>query len=169
MQEGPITDPVSPRGVGCIEDSPDLLGAQMAHRLDVDLDRGDGQHATNLLERSGTAMLHEPHERLDGRQPSVTATPGVAAGLLEMSEKGQDERRIEVLEVEVGRGDLQPVRREGEEKLERVGIAVDGVRTHTPIDGEALSEPGGDMRRDGDHGAPPRSRASQASAMSVIS
>ena len=115
------------------------------------------EDTTYLLQRGGNSMLDEPHERLDGNEPGITSARSVAALRLEVSQKLDHQRRVQLLELELRRRDTQLAAREFEEKLERVRVRVAGMIAGTLLDGKALGRRlktlgGSPRKRDGTRG-----------------
>jgi hypothetical protein len=91
----------------------------------------DGPNAADLIKGRRHAVLDEPHEGADGRQPSVPRAGGVVPLRLEMVEELQHERRVEVLQREVGGRHAELVTHEREEELKGVGVGVTGMWTRS--------------------------------------
>jgi hypothetical protein len=70
-----------------------------------------------LVEAAGQPVLQEVEERVDGGQAGVAGAGRVAALALEVLEEGQDQRRIQLLELEPARLDREPARREPDQEL----------------------------------------------------
>ena len=86
-----------------------------------------------------------------------------------MLQERDDQGRIDLLEVQRGRRDVQLRTRIGQQQLERVRVRVRGVRTGAALKWEALLKERAEMWRQRCHGRPPMTKRSQRSAMSVIS
>ena len=78
-------------------------------------------------------MLDEVHEPLDRGQPRVAGAGAVAPYGLQVCEKGEDERRVEVLEVQGRGGHGELAAREREQEPERVRVRVARMRTGRPL------------------------------------
>jgi hypothetical protein len=94
----------------------------------------------------------------------------VTALCLQVSEKLDQKRRVELLERQCRRRYTKALRREGEEQLERVCVGIDGVLAGLTLLRQSLAEVGGQMRGEWCHDRPPVTKAScTRSAMSRIS
>lgn len=101
-------------------------------------------------------MLDEAEEGADGGESGVAAPRAVTSLGLEILQEPEDQGSVDVFELKLRRLDAQPSRREHEEHLERVRVAIARVLAGTTFEGKSLSQEGADVRRDGGHGAPPR-------------
>ncbi len=79
----------------------------------------------------------------------------VAALSLQVREELEPERRVELLERQCRGRYAEPLRREGEEQLERVRVGVDGVPAGLALLRQPLAEVGGEVRGEWRHGRPP--------------
>ena len=103
MQHGTIPDAFAARGNRCIQDGLHLCNRQMFDQSDLRLLGWDGQYTLDLIERCWQPVLHEPHERLDGRQTNVPGVRTVATTALEMSQEIGNQRDIDLLKAQLRR------------------------------------------------------------------
>ena len=87
----------------------------------------------NLLQGSGQAVLDKTKECLDRGQSQVASSYGVGAMVLEIVEKIENQRSIDLFELHGGRSGLELVASELKEQAKAVGIGVSSVRAGTPL------------------------------------
>ena len=114
-------------------------------------------------------------ERADGGEARVATANGVAPRALEVVEKAEDERGVEVGEGERGRGFAPRGLDEPQEKTEGVAVARDGARAGVALGPQALDEEllqhGSEARCRGDgrrHGWPPSPRWTKCSNRAAV-
>src|SRR5947209_10355494 len=86
-----------------------------------------------------------------------------------MIQKRDDQRRIDLLQVQSRGRDVRSLTGEFQEQFERVGIRIRGVTTGAALDRQSRLKEGSDVWRERRHGRPPMTKRSQRSAMSSIS
>jgi hypothetical protein len=72
-----------------------------------------------------------------------------------MLEESEDERRVELLNLEPTWSDAKPVRREAAQDAEAVSIGFAGVRARSSLLRQMLAKEGCEVRSDRGHAAPP--------------
>src|SRR3954462_10256558 len=93
----------------------------------------------------------------------------VAAPLLDVGEKAENQRGVDVLEVELAGPLAQTLAGEDEQQSEGVGIGFAGVGAVPSVNRHVLAQEAGDQRRNRRHGPSLATSASTVAAMSVIS
>ena len=88
----------------------------------------DRDHASDRLKVLGVPQCHVPVERVDRRQPGVPGPGAVAPVLLEVGEERTDQRRVEIVDVQLTRLLANPLMSEGQEQPKRVSVGGDGLR-----------------------------------------
>src|SRR5215212_5024474 len=96
-------------------------------------------------------MLKKTEEGLDRRQPDIATADRIGANRLEMLQKGGHQRRIEVLETERRRGDLEPLAGKLKQQTKTVGVRLAGVRARAALVSQMVPQEGRDVGRDGGH------------------
>lgn len=77
---------------------------------------------------------------MDRRQPEVPGTGAIASMLLEVVEEGPHERRVEIADLECGRGLAGLRMGEAEQETERVAVSRYGVGAHVTLSDEPVGE-----------------------------
>jgi hypothetical protein len=121
--------------IGRVEDGLHLLASEIRHERTIGLLGWDGDKAPDLSEGRGDTVLDEPRKRLDRGEPRIAAAGRVAASGLEVLEKGENERRVDLLESEIHRGNAETLAGKLEQQAQGVGVAVAGVLTGSTVDG----------------------------------
>jgi hypothetical protein len=121
--------------------------------------------ATRLVEAGRHPVLQEAKERVDRCEPGIARSHRVAALLLKMLQKGQDQRGVESLDLDFRRLDLEPAGGEAQQKLEALRIRLTRVLAGPALFGQMLAQEAAEMAGERGHGAPPMSSASPASAI----
>ena len=155
MAERAVPDPVARRRVRGVEQCLLLGDGEVADDATIRPLQWNREDTADLFQRRGHTMLHIPHERLDGGQARVARARTVAPLLLQVGEEREDERRVEVLELEAGGRHTALLAREREEELKCVGVRVARLGARTAFDGKAHTEEGRDVRGERRHGVPP--------------
>jgi len=122
-----------------------------------------------LFKNRGDAMLDKAHEGLDRGQAGIAGTGAVVSHRLEVGQELHHQRRIELFQVKLGRGHIEPIACELQEQLKAVGITLAGVRARATLQGKPFPKERGEMRGNRRHGIAPCIKDSQTLAMSVIS
>ena len=151
MQHRPIPDAVSNRGIGSIQDRLHLVSGEVAYKTSIRFLRRNSQNALHLLQRRRNSVLHEVHERLDGRKSDVPGTSTVSSGRFQVAQKVHDKGSINLLQMQFGRPNLQTLAGVLEQKFERVRVGIASVRARSPLNRQALLQKGRDMRGDQSH------------------
>ena len=76
----------------------------------------------------GVPQRHVPVERVDRCQPGVPGPGAVVSVLLEVGEERADQRRVEIVDVELAGLLAGSLMREGQEQPERVAVGGDRLR-----------------------------------------
>ena len=85
-----------------------------------------------------------------------------------MVQKACNQRRIQLLQMQLGRRDFKTVCGVFEKELESVGIGLAGIFAGSALNWQALLKECRDMGGDGSHGRPPVKKLSQRCAMLLI-
>jgi hypothetical protein len=113
-------------------------------------------HPQCLIEACRHAIFEEAEERPHGRKPRI-ARPGLVAAIaLEMLEERQNERNIDLLNLDPRRSCRQPARGKRDEQLKAVGIGVTGMRARTLIARQMFAQERREMGSERGHATPPR-------------
>ena len=111
----------------------------------------DRHHPGDRLGVLGMSERGEPVERVD-RPESCVAGPGaVAAFLFEMGEERADQRRVEIVDVQLERLLAGLSLREGEQQSERVAVGGDRLRAGIALGDQTLGEERLQRRREQGH------------------
>ena len=94
MQHGTVADPEASSGIWRIEDRPNLFQREMLNQPLVITFTRDGMDLPCLCQSRGYAEFNLSNERLDCGESSVACCRTVAALFLDVSEKGENQRRI---------------------------------------------------------------------------
>ncbi len=97
------------------------------------------------------------HEGLDRGQPGVSGGGLVAARALQILQERQHERRIDVLQVQLRRRDLESRRRVLKQQSECVGVGLAGMEAGAALVWQPLTQEGRDMGSQGRHDETPLS------------
>lgn len=89
----------------------------------------------------GVAQRSEPVERMDRCEPRVTRARTVVAVVFEVVEERPDQRRVEVVEIELERLFAGLLAREGQEQPECVAICSDRLRAGVALRDQTIGEP----------------------------
>ena len=82
----------------------------------------------------------EPEERMDGGKPQVAAADAHAARRFQVVEEINDQRRVDLLELQIRRLPAETFPRERQELAEGVPVGLDGVRARLALVHQALDE-----------------------------
>lgn len=108
------------------------------------------------------------HKRLYGGKSDISGACPIPSLRFQVVQEVHDQRRIELLKVQFGRGNFETFAGVFKEEFECVGIGLAGVFAGTALDGQALLKEGRDMGSDWSHGRPPVKKLSQHCAMFFI-
>ena len=122
----------------------------------------------DLLHRRGHAILQEVQEGLDRGQADVARTRTIRAGGFQVPKEVDHQRRVDLLQVQLGWRDVETRAGEFKEQLERICIRVRRVGAGTAFEGKAVLEEGGEVWRERRHGHPPVTKRSHWSATACI-
>jgi hypothetical protein len=114
------------------------------------------RHREDALDQSGVLGFLEgsvAEERANGGEPDVAAPRRVATFVLDVVQKGADQRRVKIGEAQRGRGLLELLLCEAEEQPKGVAVARDRVGTHPALLDEAVEEECLQEPREIGHGA----------------
>jgi hypothetical protein len=95
------------------------------------------------------------HEGLDRGQPGVSGGGLIAARALQVLQECQHERRVDVLQVQLGRRDLELRRGVLKKQSERVGVGLAGMDAGAALVWQALTQECCDVWGQWSHAAPP--------------
>jgi hypothetical protein len=151
-----------------VEERLQLLAIEIVDERLVGLLNRDRMDPTRLVETRGEPIFQEPEEGVDGCQPRVARPRRVAALTFDVHQERQDQRRIQLLDLDLAWFDVQPVRREADQKLEAVGVGFASVLAGFPLARQMLAQECGEMRSQRGHAAAPQCNASPAAAICPI-
>jgi hypothetical protein len=141
--------------IGCIEQSLQLLPLKVSDKRLISLLHRNGMNPTGLVKTGGQSILEEPEERVDGGEPRIARACRVPAVGFDMLEESEDERCIELLNLERTWSDTEPARREAEQDTEAVSIGFAGVRARSSLLRQILAKEGCEVWSDRGHAAAP--------------
>ena len=131
-------DPGAP--VRCREQGVDLVTREKADLpARVPLWR-DGEHPLDLVRVGRQLEGREPEERMDGSKPQVAAADAHAARRFQVVEEINDQRRVDLFELQIRRLPPETFPRERQELAEGVPVGLDGVRARLALVYQALDE-----------------------------
>ena len=118
----------------------DLGGVEVVDGVALVALGGDREHPTDRVQLLGVFERHELVERVDRRQAVVAGPWAVVTLLFEVGEERADQRRVEVVDVEIagvlaGRGC-----REREQQPERVAVGRDRLRAGVELGDQTFGE-----------------------------
>jgi len=131
MQHRTVADSEPGCGIGRVEDGADFLHRKMPNQPLVMAFIGDGVDLPHLRQSGGQAKLHVPDEGFNSGESSVARGGGVAALLLEVGEKIEDQRGIDLFKGDLRGLDPQPLAGKNEQEPKGVGVSLARVRTAT--------------------------------------
>src|SRR3970040_888309 len=99
----------------------------MHHEMAISPLCGDGQNALDLFQSRWYTILHVVHKGLDGRESDVSRASTISPRCFQMIQKVNDQRSIEMLQVQLRWRDLDAIAGVFEEKPKSVSIGVAGV------------------------------------------
>ena len=108
MEHRPIAHTVPAGRLGRIQDRVHFLDRQVSDQSCLGFLRRDRQDAPNLVEGGGLTEFQEVHERLDGGQADVSGARAIRASAFEMIQERDDQRCIDLLQVQGGGRHVQP-------------------------------------------------------------
>jgi hypothetical protein len=114
----------------------------------------------------GAAQCRVAEHRVDRGEAGVAGPDAVAAVVFEVVQERGDDRRVEVGELQPGRGLAGPLCREGEQQLPRVAVGGGGVAAGALLPGQPFGEECFEGGGEGGHGCPPWSSRDAARASS---
>ena len=88
----------------------------------------DRDHASDRLKVLGVPQCHVPVERVDRRQPGVPGPGAVASVVFEVGEERADQRRVEIVEVQLEWLFAGLLVREAQQQPERVAVGGNRLR-----------------------------------------
>jgi hypothetical protein len=97
----------------------------------------------------------------------IAGTGAVVSHRLEVGQELHHQRRIELFQVKLGRGHIEPIACELQEQLKAVGTTLAGVRARATLQGKPFPKERGEMRGNRRDGIAPCIKYSQMLAMSV--
>jgi hypothetical protein len=124
----------------------------------------DGQHPLDGGGMFGMAQGGIAEQGPDRGQPGVAGAYAVLSFVLQMVEEGADQRRIEIVDVELSRRLTVSFRREDQKQPQRVAIGLNRVRADLALADEAVGEECLQGRGEPTHASPARWRSSLAPA-----
>ena len=129
--------PSGSRDSGAFKDRPHLLHRQVRDELlIVALCRyGGDPRPICLLQGCWQLILEVAHECLDGRQAEIARDRTVSSFALDIFEKVEDQRGVELLDVQLRRGCSYALGGKGKQQPEAVGVGLAGVRAVAALAG----------------------------------
>ena len=155
MKHGAISDAVPESGFRSIQDGLQFFGIEVFDKACDGFLCRDCENPMDLFQSGGRTIFHKAHEGFDGRQSDVSGTGAIAPRCFQMIQKLENQRRINLLQIQLGWCGLQAMAGIFKEKLKSVCIGVAGVAAGMTFDGQTLLEKGCDMRCNEDRGRPP--------------
>src|ERR1019366_7729499 len=150
---------------GCIEKRLDLFCGEMPHQMRVALLHRDDEDTPDLLQGRRNTILHEVHEGFDGCQTHIAGAGAVGAYRLQMVEETDDQRFIDLFQLQSRWCDLQLLACVVQGQFEGVSVGVAGIHARRAFEGETFLKERGHVWGKRSHGAPPTTWASQRSAI----
>src|SRR5262249_13800456 len=155
MQHRPVADAGYGAGVRCVEQSLQLVTGEIADERLVSLLHGDRMDPTCLVQAGRHSIFEKSEERVDCGEPGIARSRRVPAFLLQMLQEGQDQRRVEPLDLKARGLDLEPACSEAEQKLEALCIRLASVLTRPALLRQMLAQEASKVRSERGHAAPP--------------
>jgi hypothetical protein len=103
---------------------------------------GDGQDTLNVSGVAGLLKGDVLEEGADPGKTEITGTSAIVSVFFTMIEESADERRVEIVQRELGREFVELPLGEPEKQPEGVAVRGDGVRTGLSLTDEAVGEKG---------------------------
>ena len=138
-----------------VEQSLQLVPGEIADERLIGLLHRDRMDPTRLVEARRHPVFQEAEERVDRGEPGIACSCRVAALLLQMLQECQDERRVEPLDLDLGRLDLEPTGGEAEQELEALRIGLAGMLACPALLGQMLAQEAAEIGSERGHAAPP--------------
>ena len=165
MQHRPVADAGYGACVRCIQQSLQLVAGKIADKGLIGLLHRDRMDPARLVEARRHPVFEEAEERVDRGEPGIARSHRVAALVLQMLQEGQDQRRVEPLDLDLRGLDLEPVGSEAEQELEALCIRLASVLARSALLGQMLAQEASEIGGERGHAAPPMSSASLAAAI----
>src|SRR3989442_10180574 len=142
MEHRPVTDAVAPLQIRHIQEALHLLDREIMHQPGLGFLGRDGENTPTVFQQSRHAILEKVHKGLDRHQSGITRAGAVMALGLQIVEELHDQWRIELLQRQRRRRQLQSRTGELEQELECIGIAVTGMLARTALQRQTFTEKG---------------------------
>jgi hypothetical protein len=126
--------------IGCRKQGFDLFARQMADLLAGASLAGNRQDALDQARMTRRFKGGVLKERPNGALPQVPASGTHAAFVLQVGKERRDQRRVELLQRQRARGNLEALLGEPEEEPEGVAIGRDRMRARLPLLHESSGE-----------------------------
>src|SRR5215469_48265 len=134
MEHGSVSNARSSARIRRIKQRLQLLPRKVSDKRLVSLLHRNGMNPAGLVKTGRQPILEETEECVDGGEPRIARASRVPA-VADMLEESEDERRVELLNLEPTWSDAKPVRREAEQDAEAVSIGFAGVRARSSLFG----------------------------------
>jgi hypothetical protein len=158
------SDPVA--AVRRVEQRVDFVFGEVGDDRAVEALGRHGEDPADERRVLGMAQRGEPEQRVDRRQPGVAGARAVAAVVFEVVEERLDQRRVEILDLELARLLAGALLGEGEQQPEGVAVCGDRVLAGALLVDQPLGEERLKDRGERAHDSEASSRRSAASASS---
>jgi hypothetical protein len=168
MEHRSIANPKSSAGTGSVQQRLVFLLSKVLNKGNGLLVRGYRKDAVNQIQCRGHPMLQESHEALDGAQSSIPARRPILPLAAKMSEEGEDEGCVQLLQLKARWRNPKLPARIFQHEPKSVRIRVASPRTGAPLDRQAVVQKRREMRRQERHRPAFSTTARAASAISFI-
>ena len=108
MQHGAIADSEPGRGIWRVEDRTNFFGREMPHQRLVMAFTRNGMDLLRLCQHGGHTEFEISNEGFDGSESSVTCSRAVPTLFLNVREKIENQRCVNLLDTDLGRFDAEP-------------------------------------------------------------
>ena len=132
------------------------------HKSGIGFFGRNGENTPTVFQQGRHAILEKAHKRLDRHQSGIARAGAVVALGLQIVEELHDQWRIELLQRQRRRRQLQSRTGELEQELECIGIAVTGMVARTALQRQTFTEKGTHVRGNRCHGFSSVKKASHA-------
>jgi hypothetical protein len=121
-----------------------------------------------LCQRGGHAKFDVSDECFDGSESSVPRSRAVTTLFLNVREKVQNQRGVDLLDADLGGLDSEPLAGKNEQEPKGMSVGLARVRAATLLDGHVFAQETSYQRSNRRHIFSPVINASAAAAMPVI-
>ena len=168
MQHGAIADSETGRGIWRVEDRTNLFHCEMSHEPLVVAFTWDGMDLLRLCQRGGHAKFDISDEGFDSSEPPVTRSRAITTLFLDVKEKVENQRSVELLDADLGGLDSEPLAGKNEQEPKGMSVGLARVRAAPLLDRHVFAQKTSYQRSNRRHIFSPVINASAAAAMLVI-